>query len=106
MLLYIQTGTGFVYNLERTLLAQVCLPDNRLYGELDACTLHCIDSNPRSFNHNEGGFDFNKSEARRFEQYACVPVFAHCSELWMTMRTFAAPLMIFSVHLIAAPALT
>lgn len=54
----------------------------------------------------EEGVDFNKSEARRFEQYASVPVFAHCSELWMTMRTFAAPLMIFSVHLIAAPALT
>lgn len=51
MLLYIQTGTGFVYNLERTLLAQVCLPDNRLYGEVDGSTLHCIDSNPRSVNH-------------------------------------------------------
>lgn len=32
MLLYIQTGAGFVYNLERTLFAQVSLPDNRLYG--------------------------------------------------------------------------
>lgn len=31
MLLYILTGAGFVYNLERTLFAQVRLPDNRLY---------------------------------------------------------------------------
>lgn len=45
MQLYIQTGTGFVYNLERTLFAQVRLPDNRLYGGVYASTLQCIDSN-------------------------------------------------------------
>lgn len=33
MLLYMQTGMGFVYNLERTVFAKVNLPDNRLFGE-------------------------------------------------------------------------
>lgn len=32
MLLYKHNGIGFVYNLERTLFAQVHLPDNRLLG--------------------------------------------------------------------------
>lgn len=45
MLLYMQTGIGFVYNLERTLFAQVLLPDNRLFGGINGSTLQCIDSN-------------------------------------------------------------
>lgn len=42
-------GGGFVYNLERTLFAQVLSPDNRLCvrggeGGVDVSTLLCIDS--------------------------------------------------------------
>lgn len=52
MLLYKHTGIGFVYNLERTLFAQVHLPDNRLFGRgVNGSTLQRIDSNLDRFDH-------------------------------------------------------
>lgn len=51
MLLYMQAGIGFVYNLERTLFTEVHLPDNRLFGGFNGSTLQCIDSNLYRFNH-------------------------------------------------------
>lgn len=72
MLLYMQAGIGFVYNLERTLFAEVHLPDNRLFGGLMAA--RCNASIQISTNSIIGDEMNNQQPVALNNNHACVPM--------------------------------